>query len=510
MKHARSIYKRCSQSIIVMIGYVLMGGCSSGMLSSEINVQQGNDTNLLQPDASTQPYGPSKKSHGDGGLATSTFPISGVDAQSQNGGGNPKADGGTSVPSTYNPPGRHFFIDSAKGLDSNDGLSTAHPFKSLSKISGLGLKPGDGVYLARGSNWNEKFVLSASGTQASPILVSAYGQAPSPLPIVRQVANGQESQHGVDINGTWIILEKIIFKDVHGAGVYVAASASHHVLRDLEIANTGFGVFIEGSYTAVLRNYIHDLHMVNNTPKSVNSDDDFGAAGVVLQGSNNEIAYCKFVHCWAPSEDYIIDGGAVEIWKGVQNSSIHHNWAEDTDGFIEIGGEQGDQVKNIVLAYNVFVASKLNGFIYFNFDGQYAVTVENFIAENNTIYGNTTNEIEPIIGVAGAPTGKELTFRNNIVYIASQYPVIADSPRFIHDHNLFQFVGDGELGFTLGTNEQRADPFFANPLAKNFHLIAASVGAINQGVRGQYTTDFDGRAVPSGGAVDLGAFEYYP
>ena len=89
--------------------------------------------------------------------------------------------------------------------------------------------------------------------------------------------------------------------------------------------------------------------MVNNTP---GGDDDFGAVGVSIGNSYNEVSYNRMVNCIASSYDYGTDGGAVELYGDVDGNYIHHNWAIDCDGFLEIGG---GSAKEIILAYNVTV-----------------------------------------------------------------------------------------------------------------------------------------------------------
>lgn len=64
------------------------------------------------------------------------------------------------------------------GDDSRSALQAASaqtPWKSLSKLGGVVLKPGDSILLERGGVWRETLRLGASGTEAMPILISSYG-----------------------------------------------------------------------------------------------------------------------------------------------------------------------------------------------------------------------------------------------------------------------------------------------------------------------------------------------
>jgi hypothetical protein len=62
-------------------------------------------------------------------------------------------------------------------------------------------------------------------------------------------------------------------------------------------------------------------------------------------------------------------------------------------------------------------------------------------------------------------------------------------------------------GLILANNLEKTDPKFADPAAFDFHLRpdspAIGVGLALSGV----TNDYDGRARPRGGRVDIGAYE---
>lgn len=55
-----------------------------------------------------------------------------------------------------------YYVDWNRGSDSNNGLSTGTPFKSLSKVSGLNLGPGSAILLASDSHWTVEHSASVS------------------------------------------------------------------------------------------------------------------------------------------------------------------------------------------------------------------------------------------------------------------------------------------------------------------------------------------------------------
>ncbi len=70
---------------------------------------------------------------------------------------------------------------SAAGNNSNSGTSSASPWLTLSKLTGLALKPGDQILLRRGDTFAGGITLLQSGTSSSPIVIDAYGTGAKPI-----------------------------------------------------------------------------------------------------------------------------------------------------------------------------------------------------------------------------------------------------------------------------------------------------------------------------------------
>ena len=52
--------------------------------------------------------------------------------------------------------GTTYYVDSKGGNDSNDGTSESKAFKTLDKVNGLNLEPGDTVLLKKGSVFEDQ------------------------------------------------------------------------------------------------------------------------------------------------------------------------------------------------------------------------------------------------------------------------------------------------------------------------------------------------------------------
>jgi hypothetical protein len=75
---------------------------------------------------------------------------------------------------------RSYFVDTS-GSDSNDGRSCNTPFKTIAKVNGLRLQPGDSVMFRRGGVWRESLVTASAGAPGLPIVFGAYGIGPPPV-----------------------------------------------------------------------------------------------------------------------------------------------------------------------------------------------------------------------------------------------------------------------------------------------------------------------------------------
>ena len=74
-----------------------------------------------------------------------------------------------------------YYLDSTAGSDSNDGMSPATAWKTLTKINGVTLQPGNKLCLKAGGSWTGQLAPKGSGTSAAPIVIDQYGSGAKPL-----------------------------------------------------------------------------------------------------------------------------------------------------------------------------------------------------------------------------------------------------------------------------------------------------------------------------------------
>jgi len=69
----------------------------------------------------------------------------------------------------------------SSGSDSNDGLTPATAWLTVSHAATTATTAGDRILLHRGDSWNESLQPGASGTSSSPIIWGAYGRGAAPI-----------------------------------------------------------------------------------------------------------------------------------------------------------------------------------------------------------------------------------------------------------------------------------------------------------------------------------------
>lgn len=414
-------------------------------------------------------------------------------------------------------PTANYYVDSVKGRDDADGKTPTTPWQNLAKINALTLQPGNVVNLARGSVWNKQLKLKNAGTAAAPIVVQAYGSGEAPT--IQLFTADNDGTNGVLVTGSYIHVLELRLSDIHWSAIHLDKNSHHVVVAGNEIFRSGMGVDLLGKHQRALSNYIHDMTMVVDTG---DANTAWGANGIGFQGEDLEIAYNRFVNCRAQCKNFGgWDGGAIEYfgyegsvgWNQITSDvRIHHNFLDMCDGFLEANG----RIKGLVIAYNLFINIPSGVFLFHMLTNtENGVAIKNTYEarmENNTLIGAFTafSFWNPNSYVTG---GNSFVIRNNIAVTQSHvgWDLACAGADLVHDHNLFNFLAGGSLGFSqhlwlLEGSEQVASPGFVDSDQKDYRLNSASVG-LKRGYPTSFTADLLGNRIPANSAPDLGAFQ---
>lgn len=249
--------------------------------------------------------------------------------------------------------GRTLYFDADSGRDANTGTSRTQALRSLAITRSAKFQAGDSLLFKRGGHWTkDSLFLTSQGGATAPIVVSAYGEPALAKP-------------HLDNSGYLLVLNKashVVIEDLELSGARGGcvemwdSTVSHVVVRRIDAHDCGGGVYASGTDISILDNQFHDGHMVVNTKNTM--DDDYGATGVGL--SQLDGCLVRGNRMWnlvAPSYDYGVDGGAIEFWKTVRHCDIYGNFAYNSDGFSEFGGQPGDSVIAVSVHHNVSLAT---------------------------------------------------------------------------------------------------------------------------------------------------------
>lgn len=396
------------------------------------------------------------------------------------------------------------------GDDTNPGTLKL-PWETLSRVNQHSFTAGDTIFFARASRFSGGLLITASGADEKPIVLTTYGKGFAP-----NFANpdlGVLNGNMIQIRGSHIVVDGLYFHDgvattqeqaVHAreiGALYLTLGSGHNVVRNCEMVDCPIGVQSYGQYNLITQNYIHDCNRFLSEP-------NWGPIGIVVATSNHEISYNRIINYTKSGGTFGADGGAIEIDNedyANDNIYIHHNWSVGNEGFLEIIGNSA-MTQNIRVAYNV--SDDYQEFIFF-WSGR------NCFVENNTVI--CTRPQNSRVRVVFSFNEGNNVVRNNIFVVANGIQVFTGTNVYgaerydqqIFDHNLYWSADgsqDDPCGLPLGKGDLIADPRFVDLEKLNLHLRDDSQ-AIDAGIALGYTLDFEGNPIPSGTAQDLGAYE---
>lgn len=426
-----------------------------------------------------------------------------------------------------------YFVDSEKGNDSNSGTTDALPWKSLLKVEGADLKPGDQVRFKRGSAFTGPLVLTKSGNKDKYITISDYGDPQLSAPsLTNPVFEQGNFGNCIRVKGDYVIIANLYFHHTSAyipgnyqtdgwitwemGAVYIDKGAQYCIVRNNEMFDCLVGIKAYGENTIIEKNYVHDCNRIL-------AEWNWGPIGIWLGADFQEVKNNTIVNISAvdPRIDWGngtggADGGAIEIDDArneKRNISIHHNYSRECQGFLEI---TGSDVKSNAIYEN------------FNIHHNISDDYQQFIAmwrgancriENNTVIRRRQNACNWGVFNITQNNGKNL-IQNNIIVVEKDIRIFNvglgvnnPNPANIIQNNLY-FAASGTLDIGKegpGLSPVYGDPGFVNYSAGNkavdFTLKAGSP-AINKGLSLGYTTDFIGTGIPQASVPDIGAYEY--
>lgn len=416
--------------------------------------------------------------------------------------------GGMAAPASA--AGKTYFL-SAAGSDTNTGTSSTTPWKTLNKLNTAVLQPGDTVSLRKGDTFTGGLVTGQSGTSTAPITLNGYGTGAAP------VITGGKSGNCVRINGNFTVVDGLRAVSCGYAGF--SMTGDRDTVQNSSASSNAAGIKIGtgsdfGKYTGntLTNNNIENVNTQGTncgTAQAVNCSDDSGAFGVLINGNDNEVTANTISGSAAASFDFVVDGGAIEIFNGNRNN-IHHNIALDDNSFSEIGRSSGTADGN-TYRYNLVRSTcgtncaQAKGLIARGPTTGFGPT-NGTVFEFNTVY-LTGPQSQAIVCHAQCPSSTVI--RGNIL-VGVKNSLWINGSGWTEKENVFT----GPINVTPSPTSRRvpSGPGFVTT-GTDFHLTAGSA-AVDLTSSSTAALDLDGRPVPQDGncngtaTADAGAYEY--
>ncbi|MEW1552081.1 hypothetical protein [Streptomyces tsukubensis] len=389
--------------------------------------------------------------------------------------------------------GTTYYVDAVSGNDGNSGTKATAAWRTLARVNTAAPAPGDTIAFRRGRTWTGSLLLTASGTAAAPITVTAYGDTSAALPVV-----GGPVTDCVRVDGSYWRIGALHAAGCQWAGFEIRGS--HNVLASVRAGGNVAGVSIADT---AHHNTVRSSTLADNNKMSVNTPggwDDSGAFGILLNGDDNLVTHNLITGSRAVSYDFGHDGAAVEVFNGDRNR-VEYNVSRDNETFTELGRGPGRTADGNTFAFNAVTSvHPASAFLVTRGAGTGVGPVNGTRALNNSV-DLPGAQAQGWVCYAGCSPGI-LTLRNNVIRTGGKTGY-EDGTGADEDNGVYFGT---QTQFQLGPQSVHADPAFVSPT--DLRLTAASP-AIGRGIPVGYPTDLAGDPV-SATEPDAGAYQFAP
>jgi len=375
--------------------------------------------------------------------------------------------------------GNNYYLSSKTGNDNRNLHEAQSPFTPWKTISNLNknfasMKAGDTIFFMPGETFKGTIKITQSGTLSHPIVLTTFFQnieserkatieydfIDTLPPKMRCIINLFHVKY-IEINNLCLtdnsmdILNHEVISNV-GVGVLIK-NCSQIKIKEITASLLGIGIIIIGDSNQVQNSVFFNERMVVNTKDFVHKGDDYGANGIVISGSDNQILGNTFKDCWATSFDFGYDGGAIEIFGILLNRNIiKDNTAVDCNGFIEIGSPHTAVAYDNVIENNLLINNGSD--ICLHNDEKTSLTIKNFQIKSNSFIETKEQLTNPgsVINYNYSSTPNTILLTNNNFWLETKISVknknkTADF-QLSHENNRFHLNG-GSVNFAIDHSE---------------------------------------------------------
>jgi hypothetical protein len=165
--------------------------------------------------------------------------------------------------------GTSYYVDSVAGSDQNLGTSSDTAWKTLAKVNGKTLSPGDSILFKSGAKWTGQLSPKGSGTEPRPIVIDKFGGEAKPI-----------------IDGEGRVQATVLLKN-----------QEYWEINNLEITNHGPGSRVRRGVSLEADNYgeVHHIYLRSLTIHDVNGTDKNKVNGGINYSSEGDSKPSRFI-----------------------------------------------------------------------------------------------------------------------------------------------------------------------------------------------------------------------
>ena len=253
----------------------------------------------------------------------------------------------------FNVIAKDYYVHPKLGNDSNNGLNKESPFKSLSRVSKIKLKPGDRILLASNQLFESGIsLINQSGTKNNPIILTTINWDTSET-ILPSIIDFKGEPHG-------ILLEDCSFIKVSNLKLTANGFNNPSILQKMRC-----GILIKKKSSKKMQHIvienitINDIYYENygfvrgeNEVKTANGTQKYGWGIRVVNDTNSLIDIVKILNCSIINVSHTgikLTGNN----KNISNIEISNNTIKKTGGpGIQMSGVENVYVSNNTVSHS--------------------------------------------------------------------------------------------------------------------------------------------------------------
>lgn len=365
-----------------------------------------------------------------------------------------------------------YYVDAQSGNDSNNGLTTATAWKTMSKVSTFSSSPGfsagDQILFKKGQVFSDYIYFRSSGSSGNPIVLGAYGTGNKPcLASMHSLTGFSVAGNWTDLGGNiwrmslatdpcrvWLVGTEYVEANANAAdpvalmdstyrwyynaanqylyiwspsnpaGYYASTSGLHLFQHELLFFGASYVTvqdldFVGGSYGAIcLANGSHDITIQNCKVRKSHH-------GILVQGVdagwNSTPCYNIYIRNneidseadYAYNYEYYNIGEGIYFRSGVTDSEISGNTLRDWGhSCINLYADTGEGIKRCLVFNNYCYGENISYCRGFGFNGY------SNLCEDNEVYGNQIINTT----VPNQINCSNLYFHDNVIDTVTQSP----------------------------------------------------------------------------------------